>query len=405
MPPGSFPSPTPSRKSTPTPPTKNLNNPGSSSPCPPPSLNFTAPESMRKRPRFMEPSSTPNIPLCNNQTAIPTFFYPTTKKRDVDRRRASDTSYYRPQSTNGVRKHKSQRRVSSAPSSPSPPKRSTATPIPPTIPTQDATPAPTFISCQTINKTLHQKLSEPPTFSDAKGTIYLLHHPNHGIKIGITKRPDDQARIKEHKTTCGLGATRIATFAVTHYVFRTEQLIHRDLADRRRRWACYRHKSLAEEATVHGEWFDVDEEVALRTVGKWVDFMNQRQPYCWGGYLSPLWTYLLRARQRDEWDYDARRQGWVDMLVVPTWMEYMFFVCHVLLGGWHACTKQLLHVWPVCKAFCWQIATLVYSMVALVVFRNTWAAIPFVVVSVCVTCSIRPHFRLQLPKGTRYKKI
>jgi hypothetical protein len=343
--PGRFPSPTPSRETSPVL-SVRTNSPGSPARIlkqRSTSLNFTAPISSRKRPRFSDVQSAPNVPSST----------PPAQSASHDRRRASDPL----------------------------PNRTTTTTNDSALP----------ISPRSINIKLQQKLSEPLTFSSKKGIVYILRdpaRPSLGCKIGSTSAPDYRTRINEHARDCSFTPKVVCVSVEVECCTRVERLVQIDLEEKCKKWNCDDHAKKG-KSVEHREWFDVSEDQAMETVRRWVSFVNGQKPYDWRERLSPMWSYLIRTRDFiDCVDHDARRVRWNDMLASPTRMDYVHFTIDTIRRIWQAFIRILRSVWPWCRDFFWQMLALVYGFVTLVAFRNTFASSAFALVSLCACISV-----------------
>lgn len=144
-------------------------------------------------------------------------------------------------------------------------------------------------------------------------------------------------------------------------------------------------------STRHDEWYDISVVEAKEIVEKWARFMSEQRPYNWRRQLSPFWDYLFRRRtlvKDNGFDHDERREQWKGILRPPTRVEYVCFIIDVLLRIGHAAREVVRKNWPNCVAYFWQMLTLVYSFVTLLVCRNTFASSAFALVSVCAYLSI-----------------
>jgi hypothetical protein len=416
--PGRFPSPTPSREASPDPCTKGLLVPTRAFVADPHhenSLDFTASASFRKRPQFSDSKSDPVISRLGARSSIASSPL-AIKKRATDRRRASDPfeSPLRARTSRGNKIHRSppQGRSVSAqhvPSPPSPPasnKRAS-----PRTPIQLADSESSWLVDVRLRKQLQEPLTSrdiplPLATEDKRGVIYIVkdsdqeskqdpdqdpNQPKRGIKIGWSSRADYEKRLQEHRAACGYEPGYINTANNVLNSFRAERLIHLDLMDRRKPWDCWGHGK--DKRSTHEEWYNITEKMAEETVNKWATFMNEQRPYDWRKQLSPLWEYLLRTRRievSEGFDHDVRREQWKEILAPPTYLEYAYFAIDVLHRIWQLALESI--------AFFWQISTVVYSFITLVMCRNTVALSAFALVSVCACCSVVPQLKFSLRK-------
>jgi hypothetical protein len=367
--PGQFPSPTPSREASPVLPRRLIHSSGSPSRITKhraTSLNFTAPTSTRKRPRFATPKSEP---VLSDHNASPMPEPHTASNHATTGRRVSDPLPNR-----------------------------TARPQSPTD-APDSAPNTTPICPRRTDIRLHQKLMEALTMTDTKGVVYVIRdikRPELGIKIGSTSIPDYRKRIDEHARDCFFKPDVIWVSVEVRCCRRAEKLVQIDLEERCRRWICNNHAK-QKKPVEHGEWFDISEELAKETVIKWTNFVNTQQPYSWCSNLSPVWAYLLRTRRLTNLDnigHDTRRQQWASILTPPTYLDYYHFALDAVQRTWRTILDTFLCIWPYCTGFFWQMLTVIYGFVTLLAFRNTFASSAFALVSVCACISVVP----KLPK-------
>jgi hypothetical protein len=382
--PGRFPSPTPSREASPIPSAGKAGPYLDTEYCAT-VIDFTAPGSSRKRPRFAETQSDTAVV----HEDLSEHCLPATSQRANGKRRVSDPlqqgSHVQPFIDADPDSHQRQRkRVVSTPSisrTPrSPPSSALLVPARPSTPQSPQSPTPQ--SSRSIDIKLCEKLLQPLTNEDEIGTIYVLRDPSkpdQGYKIGYSHRADYQERIDEHHSRCDFEPKVVHTIYYVENAFRTEQLILLDLKDRQADVTCNGRKT-SQHSRKHKEWFQVTEQVAKETVDKWTKFMNEQRPYDERRTLSPFWKYLLRVRKltnHDHINHDARRKQWSLVLAPPTDLSYLFFIIDEFRRVY----------WPFCADFFWQALSVAYSFVTLIVFRNTFTSSTFALVSVCACIS------------------
>jgi hypothetical protein len=352
--------------------------------------DFTASDAFRKRPRFAASESEPIMSRVSERLSTSTRPSLAPSHRATDKRRVSNplpsTSRSDVQSdSNAVLVQVPRQRAASAQSGrlapDSPLSSTTSQPI--QLPVSD--------SSRLIDIKLRKKLQEPVK-SDTCGVIYILRdkaRQDRGYKIGWTTRLDYSARIDEHRRTCKFEPLVVHKVYDVYCGHRTEQLIHGDLMDRRRNWSCMGHKK-GGGISVHGEWFDITEDVARKTVDKWAAFMNNHRPYNWRGNLCSLWIHLLRNRKltnQDSLDHNTRREQW----------RYIHSTINWLCCTWHTLLSILLRFWP----YFWQVLSLTYSFVTLLLCRNTVTSSAFALVSMCACLSIVLQSNLPLKRQGR----
>jgi hypothetical protein len=418
--PGRFPSPTPSRETSPAPSTEPNHSSGSPSPKTHIMDNFTAPQSFRKRPRFAESQSEPIAPQSGQSFPVSTSHHLTVDRRVVDVRRTSDPLRARKQP--GVQKdlpvprnQRDQQRASSSPlmqtlgadtsaPSTSPQTNSNIPNAQPPTPLLRTTSTP---SPRIIDSKLREKLKESLNFSDTTGVLYVYGHPKQpdwGFKIGSTKRADYQTRLDEHRRHCGFVPRIVHVSGDISWCVRAEMLVGLDLADRRRHRECEMNSGL-----MHREWFQVSEELAKETVDRWERLMNEQSPYGWTKRLSPLWNWLMKTRtsqlsiHNSKAGHDARRRQWDTVLLPPTQPEILAFSTQVLLGILRDSYDLLVRAWTYGTTFFWQTLALAYGFVSFVAFRNTLASSAFALLLVCAYCSKIPDRKVGSPRKARSK--
>jgi hypothetical protein len=405
--PGQFPSPTPSRETSPIPSSRPLFNSKRLSPntqTRTTSSDFTAPHSFRKRPRFADPQSEPIVPQSRHHGSDHSL---DANHRAADRRRASDPLRNGLQSSNlrdrdALREPPSQQHLTST-SFGNPPidTHSSNGPSSPSRSIQLSTSQSSRLNDIKIRK----KLQEPLTSCDTRGVIYILQdkaRPERGYKIGSTKRADYLKRIAEHQRDCRFEPVTVLFSCNVEYVDRTEQLIHIDLQDREIPWPCVRHAG-KDGSSLHKEWFNVSEDLAMQRVARWVEFMNEQQPYNYRRRLSLIWTYLIRTRKRNDHTHEARREQWDAILSAPTKLDYLNLIFSLLARLGTYALNLISRFWSSGIEFFWQTLTLMYGFVSLVAFRNTLALSAFALVLVCAYCSILPKRQLGSPRKVRAK--
>ncbi|KAF2824332.1 hypothetical protein CC86DRAFT_457127 [Ophiobolus disseminans] len=371
--PGRFPSPTPTRESTPIESIEGRHDVFATSPRQPATPDYTAPETSRKRPRFAEVQSEPIISRPNvdhYSNTPPAVSSPTPNPRKTNNRRVSDPLRTgrrkgRQRDDDVVPNQRDQWRVFSTPAMLSSLRRNSVSETPPsddhTPPINNNKSPPTPRDADTK---LYNKLTSPLSPSDTDGVVYVLADPLRkelGIKIGYTTCLDYTARIKQHAESCEFTPQELyATQSLSHCK-RTEILAHLDIADRCKHWECKTKKC---DGTTHKEWFQVDKDFAVRTVKKWEAFMDVQRPYDIRKEFNPVWKYVVQQRRTgnpvdNNASHEARRKQWDEILVPLTYRDYISFVAHLALQLWYTVLATLLSIWP----HIWQAVTVVYGFV------------------------------------------
>lgn len=154
---------------------------------------------------------------------------------------------------------------------------------------------------ETIARSIRKLLSD----SFEEGVIYVLKAPRffqsyepakgkQWVKIGITR--DVKERIRDLKRECGFtdltecfsseGLVRMDLLR------RMERVCHEELNNFRRTIQCKEGVNGAKCNTLHAEWFEVHEDVAIRTVKRWRKFLDYK-PYEDDGRMSEFWRKRL----------------------------------------------------------------------------------------------------------------
>lgn len=157
------------------------------------------------------------------------------------------------------------------------------------------------------------------------GHVYILKAPEYFqkhlpqekplFKIGMTT--DITQRIASIKRSCGISdLARVFDSGDVSLPlhWKVEELVHTELQNFRRPFACPKCKGNGSQAIMHTEWFAVTEEVALRTVQRWRNFILE-EPYDENGDIKSFWgnkVYPLkmeRATLEENWDDSEMRDG------------------------------------------------------------------------------------------------
>jgi hypothetical protein len=121
--------------------------------------------------------------------------------------------------------------------------------------------------------------------ADAKAGYVYAFRDNELSLIKFGRTLDLEARKSHIERTCGFvkGVSLVAAVKVKAHK-RLEKIIHQDLAPHRRFFDCMCGRSKRSKGfTRHQEWFQIDDNTALRTLQLWADFV-ERQP--WNRKLS-----------------------------------------------------------------------------------------------------------------------
>ena len=161
--------------------------------------------------------------------------------------------------------------------------------------------------------------------------IYVLRAPNYFatrgetpcVKIGISSNVNK--RMKQLQDICGLKDLERVKDPLDmphHHAKRVEQLCHAELSNFNQILKCDspRCKNKEGRSSEHKEWFAVPEDVALKTVQRWRNFIQQ-EPYDENGIIHTDWSAKLRPgkfstppdTERDD-DHEARDRRWTAWL-------------------------------------------------------------------------------------------
>ncbi|EDU45918.1 T5orf172 multi-domain protein [Pyrenophora tritici-repentis] len=241
-------------------------------------------------------------------------------------------------------------------------------------------------TARSTHEKLRELLESPLAPKEGPGFVYVLRDPKSpesGFKIGVTTRPYDY-RTTEHRKICRfVPDVRYVSGNGIPYCGLLERLVHADLEDHRQLRPCGEHK-YTNRGKQHEEWFVVSEDFAKDTVKRWETFLRREKPYNLG-HLNIVWKYLLEERSPISldvlaWSHDDRRAQWTKILAPLTRYDH--------IKAYHAYARTQLtnicitasRVQFYLRKFFWQFSTLFYSLVTLVLCRNSVAFSAFVVV-------------------------
>jgi hypothetical protein len=132
-----------------------------------------------------------------------------------------------------------------------------------------------------------------PPSSKKVGWIYVFvlpeDEPNH-VKIGMTER--EPGKRQEELERCGFmlhEADDEFKNAFAHYAI-VEKLVQYTLSNERKKFLCY-PCGKNNRPKVHGEWFETNQETALKSIKLWRDWIIQQEPFDKKGYLSEYWRW------------------------------------------------------------------------------------------------------------------
>lgn len=173
------------------------------------------------------------------------------------------------------------------------------------------------------------------TRNSSSGDVYVLQNPawpNH-VKIGESGRDVDK-RITELKKSCDIRSLKqvVDTEQRNFLNYKiVEKLCHEELKNFRKKFLCTSCKNLRGDQKKHQEWFQVNPEIAVRTVQKWRRWMSL-SPYDGDGDLVPWWQHKANdelffkeepfdAKEEAIDDHDSRHRRWSRWLKRPTIKE------------------------------------------------------------------------------------
>jgi hypothetical protein len=173
-----------------------------------------------------------------------------------------------------------------------------------------------YVSAKDIDVDLIKQICKELTLKEKDGWVYLVRNPDRKgyFKIGYTQDLTKRKQAIEMK--CGIQLRTADVWGKMKCVKRIEALAQLDLLHLRQKWNC------AKCGDTHGEWFRVDEDLAIATVDKWVTWM-QREPYNKNGTVKSVWSELIAKMRRPEprfanEDHEARFAHWEKALQPPT---------------------------------------------------------------------------------------
>jgi hypothetical protein len=172
------------------------------------------------------------------------------------------------------------------------------------------------VSAKDIDANLIEEICKKLPPNEKDGWVYLVHNPEQeglykiGYAMNVTKRKHAL------EWNCGIQVKTTDVWGKIECIKRTERLVHIDLDHRRRKWKCVKC------GHTHGEWFEVDEDLAIATVDRWVTWMR-RTPYNEDATLKRVWSELVGKMRRPEprfanGDHEARFAHWKKALQPPT---------------------------------------------------------------------------------------
>ncbi len=128
-------------------------------------------------------------------------------------------------------------------------------------------------------------------------------------------------------------------------------LAHRELSNFQHNYSCCKQHP---PPSGKKEWFDVEEEVVIQVVQRWIHFMKQG-PYGTNGKLKNFWKsrldYRIRADEKERFDdHHIRHRRW-SRFVFPTWADWVQYYTY---SYWRAVERRL----PWIRKYRWQVTSI-----------------------------------------------
>ena len=198
-----------------------------------------------------------------------------------------------------------------------------------------------------VDDHLRRKIKSKLTGKESgTGMVYIFRDRNPGrshlLKIGMTSKEVTE-RKRQIESVHNIKLRRVHSSRPFRNYLRAEQLAQLDLANLYRPFECSKPG-----CSVHKEWFEVSEDLAIRTVDRWVSFLRQN-PYDQDRNLKTSWRNRLDAMDRpssdeDPLDHDRR------------WKRWEFVLEHrSLLDRWTDTVAPTVEHWkPFLRNYFWQ---------------------------------------------------
>ena len=162
------------------------------------------------------------------------------------------------------------------------------------------------------------------------GYIYALSMPGY-IKIGRTRVSiTDRLAAVERCAGCKLRVFNKSDYSIVPNYERVEKLIHEELRNERRRFACpCRKKATGSEPSMHDEWFAISEAKAAEVIDRWRKYM----------YSAPYTELKLRPAERLKIDYYNMCGSfpgsfqWNNFINFPRWKIQYMWLYNELFGS------------------------------------------------------------------------
>jgi len=136
--------------------------------------------------------------------------------------------------------------------------------------------------------------------------------PNY-VKIGRTKKGAHKR--KDALENCGFNLHKAhckVENAFLHYEI-VELLIHKALHNERKKFDCHC-------STVHGEFFEMNEERALEHVDMWCSWVIDKKPFDEDGYLTDYWKWRVKKLKADL--NNVKWRSWTQPTIID-WFDFL----------------------------------------------------------------------------------
>ena len=152
-----------------------------------------------------------------------------------------------------------------------------------------------------MHNKLRKTLSDKLTPRDKKGFVYVMRDRKRPHLCKIGRSVDSEKRAASIRRACEIECEEVFSLPVD-CCMRTELLVHAYLSD-----TCQPYRCTSKSCNkAHEEWFVISAEAAISAVKRWVQFMNQHDPYdIKSRGLDPFWTLWLKTHSNPCTDLDA----------------------------------------------------------------------------------------------------
>lgn len=196
-----------------------------------------------------------------------------------------------------------------------------------TIVVSEDSPYPQFIDYKkarkqhTTNAKIIERLvegSSPQTAETKTGWIYVLESPTTAkghVKIGKTVGSCSTREKAWGNCNFPVKPVEDINMKAFDHCSIVESLILLELYNNRKKFECQICKGKKGTPRTHTEWFEIDQETALKHVHKWRKWIDEHQPFNEDGKLTKYWRWRVGklSRQGDDVDWSY----WTD----PFWLE------------------------------------------------------------------------------------